>query len=189
MTPIAKRTVALLRHCLRNRDGASAIEFAFLFPILLLLLAGLVDLGQGLTVRRKINQIASTSSEIIAMQSSWTEASVESILDGVSTIVQPYESDELTVLLCVLDIDSDGKATVNWSAAYGTTALSSGQDSPVEVPEDLQIADVQLVVTRVQYKLDTIFSGLFESFTGGGSYEYDQHFFIRPRNGNRITYS
>ncbi len=189
MIPIPKRIVALLRHLSRNRDGASAIEFAFLFPIMLLLLAGLVDLGQGLTVRRKINQIASTSSEIIAMQSSWTEASVGSILDGVSTIVQPYDSDELTILLCVLDIDKKGKATVNWSAAYGTSALSAGQDSPVAVPQELQTADVQLVVTRVQYKLDTVFSSLFESFTGGGTYEYDQHFFIRPRNGNTITYS
>ncbi|MEY9784313.1 TadE/TadG family type IV pilus assembly protein [Sinorhizobium fredii] len=189
MTPIAKRIVALSRHCMRSRDGASAIEFAFLFPIMLLLLAGLVDLGQGLTVQRKINQIASTSSEIIAMQSSWTETSVESILDGVSSIVQPYDTDDLTILLCVIDVDSKGKATVNWSAAHGTTALSAGQDSPVDVPEELRTEDVQLVVTRVQYKLDTIFSSLFESFTDGGAYEYDQHFFIRPRNGNTITYS
>ncbi|OAP39863.1 pilus assembly protein TadG [Sinorhizobium glycinis] len=188
MRSIPKKATTLLRHFGRNREGASAIEFAFVFPLLLLLLAGLVDLGQGLTVRRKINQIATTSSEIIAMQSTWTEASVESILDGVNTIVQPYDSDELSILLCVLDIDSKGKATVNWSAAYGTTALSAGQDSPVEVPEDLRMEDVQLVVTRVQYKLDTVFSNLFESFTGGGTYEYDQHFFIRPRNGNSITY-
>jgi len=181
-------TVILLQRFVRSRSGASGIEFALLLPIMLLLLAGLVDLGQGLTVRRKVAQIASTTSEIIAMQGTWTKASVGTILSGVSSILQPYDVEELTVLLCVVDVANNGKATVNWSAAYGTQPLSAGEMSPVEVPKELQEKNVQMVVTRVQYKLDTIFSGLFKSFTGGGTYEYDQHFYIRPRNGDTITY-
>ncbi|WEX73884.1 pilus assembly protein [Sinorhizobium numidicum] len=183
MTAIA----AQLRRFGRNRDGASAIEFAFLLPLMLLLLAGLVDLGQGLTVRRKISQIASTTSEIIAMQSNWNDASVTTILAGVKSILEPYVSGDLAIVLCVVEIDKKGSATVNWSAAYGTTALAAGQASSVDIPKELREEGVQMVVTRVRYKLDTMFSGLFESFTGGGAYEYDQHFFIRPRNGNTIT--
>lgn len=186
--PLTGPFAALLRRFGRNRDGASGIEFALLLPVMLLLLAGLVDLGQGLTVRRKVAQIASTTSEIVAMQNTWSKASVETILSGVSSILQPYNNDELTVLLCVIDTDKNGKATVNWSAAYGTAPLSAGQDSPVEVPKKLQEEGAQMVVTRVQYKLDTLFSGLFKGFTGGGAYHYDQHFFIRPRNSDSITY-
>jgi Flp pilus assembly protein TadG len=186
--PLTRPFAILLRRFGRSRDGASGIEFALLLPVMLLLLAGLVDLGQGLTVRRKVTQVASTTSEIIAMQGTWTKASVGTILSGVSSILQPYNVEDLTVLLCVVDIGKNGKATVNWSAAYGTAPLSAGQDSPVDVPKNLKEKDVQMVVTRVQYKLDTIFSGLFKSFTGGGAYEYDQHFFIRPRNGATITY-
>jgi Flp pilus assembly protein TadG len=185
---LAERIGATLRHLGKSRDGASAIEFAFLLPLMLLLLAGLVDLGQGLTVRRKINQIASTTSEIIAMQGSWSDQSAASILSGVRSILDPYDSSELKVLLFVVDIDKKGRETVNWSAAHGTEALATGQVSPVEIPDELQEENVQMVVTRVQYKLDTIFSSLFESFTGGGAYEYDQHFFIRPRNGDTISF-
>jgi hypothetical protein len=79
--------------------------------------------------------------------------------------------------------------TVAWSAAYGTTALSAGRASPVDIPKDLQEEDVQMIVTRVQYKLNTILSGLFGSFTGDGVYEYEQYFLTRPRNGDTITYS
>ncbi|WP_245269701.1 Flp pilus assembly protein TadG (plasmid) [Ensifer sp. WSM1721] len=186
---LAERIGATLRHFGKSRDGASAIEFAILLPLMLLLLAGLVDLGQGLTVRRKVNQIASTTSEIIAMQGNWSDASVASILAGVRSILDPYDSSELKVLLCVVDIDKKGKETVAWSAAYGTAKLAAGQVSPVEIPDELQEENVQMVVTRVQYRLDTIFSSLFESFTGGGAYEYDQHFFIRPRNGSTISFS
>jgi Flp pilus assembly protein TadG len=186
-----------IKSCLRSwlprrlwwdRTGASAVEFALLVPVLLLLLAGLADLGHGLAVRRKVNQMASTSGEMISMQTAWGSSDVSSILSGVSSILQPYDLDNLTILLCVVDIDKKGKATVAWSAAYGTTALSAGQDPPKDIPKDLQEEDVQMIVTRVQYRLNTILSGLFESFTGDGAYEYEQYFLTRPRNGDTITY-
>jgi Flp pilus assembly protein TadG len=177
------------RRLWRDRTGASAVEFALLVPVLLLLLAGLADLGHGLAVRRKVNQMASTSGEMISMQTAWVSSDVSSILSGVSSILQPYDLDNLTILLCVVDIDKKGKATVAWSAAYGTTALSAGRASPVDIPRDLQEEDVQMIVTRVQYKLNTILSGLFGSFTGDGVYGYEQYFLTRPRNGDTITYS
>lgn len=182
-------TPCLPRRLGRDRAGASAVEFALLLPVLLVLLAGLADLGHGLAVRRKVNQMASTAGEMISMQTAWVSSDVSSILSGVSSILQPYDLDNLTILLCVVDVDKKGHATVAWSSAYGTTALSAGQDSPVEIPEDLQEEDVQMVVTRVQYKLNTIMSGLLESFTGNGAYEYEQYFLTRPRNGDTITSS
>jgi hypothetical protein len=42
---------------------------------------------------------------------------------------------------------------------------------------------------NVQYKLNTIMSGLFGSFTGNGAYEYEKYFLTRPRNGDTITAS
>jgi Flp pilus assembly protein TadG len=172
-----------------DRDGASAVEFALLLPFLLILLAGLADLGHGLAVRRKVNQMASTAGEMISMQTAWINSDVSSILSGVSSILQPYDLDNLTILLCIVDVDKKGQATVAWSSAYGTTALAAGQASPVDVPKDLQEEDVQMVVTRVQYKLNTLMSGLFGSFTGNGAYAYEQYFLTRPRNGDTITSS
>jgi Flp pilus assembly protein TadG len=179
----------LLRRFCEDRAGASAIEFVLLLPFLFLLLAGTVDLGQGLAVQRKMNQIASTSAEMVSMQSSWTRSDISTVLSGVSSILEPYDLTGLTVLICVVEVDIKNKATVVWSAAYGATALSAGQASPFDIPDELQEKDTQMIVTRVQYKLETVFSALFESFTGVRGYEYDRHFFTRPRNSNTISYS
>ncbi|MBP1860045.1 TadE/TadG family type IV pilus assembly protein [Rhizobium herbae] len=179
----------LLRRFREDRAGASAIEFVLLLPFLFLLLAGTVDLGQGLTVQRKMNQIASTTAEIVSMQSSWTHSDISTILSGVSSILEPYDLTGLTILICVVNIDTNNKATVVWSAAYHTTALPAGQASPIDIPKDLREDDTQMIVTRVQYKLETVFSALFERFTGIHGYEYDRHFLTRPRNGNTISYS
>lgn len=180
----------LLRRFNEDRAGASAIEFVLLLPFLFLLLAGTVDLGQGLAVQRKMNQIASTSAEMVSMQSSWTRSDISTILSGVSSILEPYDLAGLTILICVVEIDANSHTTVVWSAAYGgATALSAGQVSPIDIPEDLREKDTQMIVTRVQYKLETVFSALFERFTGVQGYEYDRHFLTRPRNSNTISYS
>jgi Flp pilus assembly protein TadG len=182
-------SAALLRRFLQDRAGASAIEFVMLVPFLFLLLAGSVDLGQGLTVKRKINQIASTSAEMVSMQSNWTTADLATILSGVTSILEPYDLTGLSVIVCVVEIDEKNSATVVWSAANGTDILFAGQASPVDIPVELREKDTQMIVARVEYKLDTVFAGLFENLTGIRGYSYDQHFFLRPRNSNTITYN
>lgn len=179
----------LLLRLNEDRAGASAIEFVLLLPLLFLLLAGTVDLGQGLSVQRKMNQIASTTAEIVSMQNSWSRSDISTVLSGVSSILEPYDLKGLTIVICVVEIDANNKATVVWSAAYDATALPAGQASPIDIPEDLRDDDTQMIVTRVQYKLETVFSALFENFIGVRGYEYDRHFFARPRNSNTIGYS
>ena len=61
---------------MRDRSGASGVEFALVVPILLFLLAGTVDLGHALTVSRKIDQIASTTGDMISQQGTWTKSDV-----------------------------------------------------------------------------------------------------------------
>ena len=81
----------LLLRLNEDRAGASAIEFVLLLPLLFLLLAGTVDLGQGLSVQRKMNQIASTTAEIVSMQNSWSRSDISTVLSGVSSILEPYD--------------------------------------------------------------------------------------------------
>lgn len=176
------------RRLLGDRTGASAIEFALLLPLLFVLLAGSVDIGQALTVQRKITQISSTASEMISMQNSWTPATAQTILTGASSILEPFDKTGLSILLSVVEPDSSGKATVKWSIAYGTKALNAGQASPTDIPADLVDAGVQMVVTHVQYTFETPFSAFCKSFTGLDAYSFERYFFIRPRNSDTINY-
>lgn len=176
------------RRLARDRSGTSGVEFAIVLPILLLLLVGTVDLGHALTVSRKIDEIASTTGDMISQQGSWTKSDVANLLSGASFILQPYDTTGLTITVAVDDISSSGNATVNWSAALNTSALNYGATTPVDVPSQIKEAGVQVVVTQVQYKLTTPVSALFASFTGTDGYSFDRHFFNRPRAGDTISY-
>ncbi|WEZ85309.1 TadE/TadG family type IV pilus assembly protein (plasmid) [Rhizobium sp. 32-5/1] len=71
-----------LMGCLRDQRGQSGIEFALLLPLMLLLIAATIDLGQALMVRRKIDQMAAITSDIISQEDLWASADVATVLKG-----------------------------------------------------------------------------------------------------------
>ncbi|MEF0941693.1 TadE/TadG family type IV pilus assembly protein [Rhizobium sp. BR 362] len=183
------RTAKLCIRCLiHDRSAASGVEFALVLPILVVLLFGAVDLGHALTVSRKMDEIASTTGDMISQQGTWTKTDVAKLLSGASFILQPYDTTGLTITVSVNDISSAGSATVNWSAALNTSALSSGTASTITIPSEIQETGVQVILTRVQYTLTTPVSAFFASITGTNGYTFDRHFFNRPRVGDTITY-
>ncbi|MFS8147353.1 TadE/TadG family type IV pilus assembly protein [Rhizobium sp. BR 249] len=193
---IMKRSLALLslarpaiRRLARDRAAASGVEFALLLPILIVLLFGTVDLGHALTVSRKIDEIASSTGDMIAQQSTWTSTDVAKVLSGASFILQPYDTTGLKITLTVNDVDNSGKATVKWSAAFNTSSLASGTASAIDIPKKIQETGVQVVLTRVEYTLTTPVSAFFSNFTGQNGYSFDHHFFNRPRVSDTIKYN
>jgi Flp pilus assembly protein TadG len=170
-----------------DRRGVSAIEFALIMPILVVLLAGTVDLGQALIANRKVSQISSTVADMISRSSSWKTADVNVILAGSATIMQPFSTTGLTIQLAVVDVAADLSTKVNWSVGYQTTALAKGAASPLDIPTDVKTAGVQMIVVETKYSLVTPFTSLLSAATGVTSYTYDKFHFTRPRIGDTLT--
>jgi Flp pilus assembly protein TadG len=174
------------RRLLRDRSGVSAIEFVLLFPILVTMMAGTVDIGQALTVSRKMNQIASTLGDMTSQQSTWKTTDIDAIVAGAATIIDPYSKSGVKIELAILDIDSALKAKVNWSRGYNTPALVKGAASPVAIPTNIAQSGVQLIAVRATYSLQTPFSKLLTPVTGVTSYNYEKTYIMRPRTSETI---
>ncbi|MFK0166341.1 TadE/TadG family type IV pilus assembly protein [Rhizobium sp. NPDC090279] len=187
--PRPRIAVTRLRRLMKDRAGVSGVEFALVLPLLLLLLAASVDLGHALTVSRKIDEIASTTGDVISQQGTWTKSNVAGLLSGMSFILQPYDTTALRITVAVEDVPTNGNATVNWSAAFNTSAPGSGSASAIAVPAKIQEAGVQVVLTRVQYTFTTPLSAFLGSFTGISGYSFDRYFFNRPRTADKIAYN
>ncbi|CAN7405450.1 TadE/TadG family type IV pilus assembly protein [Rhizobium sp. LjRoot254] len=172
---------------LRDRSGVSAIEFVLLFPILVTMMAGTVDIGQALTVSRKMNQIASTLGDMTSQQATWKAADIDAIVAGAATIIDPYSKTGVKIELAILDIDATLKAKVNWSRGYNTPALVKGVASPVTIPTNIAQSGVQLIAVRATYSLQTPFTKLLTPVTGVTAYNYEKTYIMRPRTGEAIT--
>ncbi|SCW88907.1 Flp pilus assembly protein TadG [Rhizobium mongolense subsp. loessense] len=178
---LSRKLSSIFREFLRNRNGASAIEFVLVFPIMVVLLAGTVDLGQALLVSRKMNQIAATVGDMVSQKATWKDDDVNAIIAGAATIIEPFDTRDLTIQLAIVDIDSDLVASVDWAEAYNSVALSKGAPSPVVIPPEIASAGVQLIAVNATYRLTTPFSGLLQIITGIDSYHYSKNYIMRPR--------
>ena len=175
------------RRFARDRAGVSAIEFTLIFPVLLALFAGTVDLGQALLVSRKMNQIVATGGDIVSQNGTWTTADATALLKGMATIIQPYDVKDLAIELIVLDVDSKLVATVNWSLNYNGNTFKKGVASPVTLPADMATANVQTILVQARFSFSTPFSSLLTPVTGMSKYTYARHYFMRPRTSNTVA--
>jgi Flp pilus assembly protein TadG len=174
---------------LSDRKGLSGVEFALILPIIITILAASEDLGQALMVDRRMNQIAATASDIVSQQSNWSGTSLDGILTGTATIIQPFSTSKLTILVAVVNVDSSLNATVSWSRGYNTTALTAGAASPVTLSSTILQSGVQMIVSKATYSLTTPFAALLKPVTGLSSYTYTRYGINRPRVSDTITYS
>jgi len=178
---------ALRERFSRDERGVSAIEFVLIFPLLVGMLAGTVDIGQALTVSRKMNQVASTLGDITSQQSSWTATDIDAIIAGSATIIEPFSKTDLKIDLAILDVDSSLAAKVNWARGYNKSALTKSSASPVTIPTNIAQSGVQLIAVKATYTLTTPFSKLLQPVTGVTTYNYQKTYIMRPRNGDAIT--
>lgn len=172
-----------------DERGVSAIEFVLIFPLLVGMLAGTVDIGQALTVSRKMNQVVSTLGDMTSQQSAWTTTDIDAIIAGTATIIEPYAKTGLKIDLVVLDVDASLATKVNWARGYNKTALAKNAASPVTIPTNIAQSNVQLIAVKATYSLTTPFSALLRPITGVTTYNYQKTYIMRPRLGDAITLS
>lgn len=171
----------------KDERGVSAIEFVLIFPLLVTMMAGTVDIGQALTVSRKMNQVVSTLGDMTSQQTAWTTSDIDAIIAGTATIIEPFSKTDLKIDLVVLDVNASLAATVNWGRGYNKTALAKNSASPVTIPTNIAQSGVQLIAVKATYSLTTPFSKLLKPITGVTTYNYQKTYIMRPRNGNAIT--
>ncbi|MDQ0455137.1 TadE/TadG family type IV pilus assembly protein [Rhizobium paknamense] len=163
------------------------MEFALLVPVMLLLLAGTVDLGEALIVNRKIDKLATTLADVIAQESNWPSSDVDNVITGGTAIVTPFETSNLRIMIGVVHFDSNGNPLVSWTRAYRTDPLKSGTPWPYPLTGAIIDKSNELVAVHVEYNLTTSVSDLAKSFYGNGSYSFVRDAIFRPRISTTIT--
>lgn len=174
------------QECVRDRHGQSGIEFALLLPLMAVLVAGTMDLGMGLMIKRKVNQIASSTSDIISQEDAWSSSGVQSVLNGGASALYPFDTTNLKIVVSVLNFDQHRKATVSWSKGFQDGGFVKGSAWTDPIPEQIIETDVQLVATRVEYNARSALTGLLAALTGIETYSFSGSAIARPRVSNRV---
>ncbi|MBS1180801.1 MAG: TadE-like protein [Proteobacteria bacterium] len=188
--PVAAGFCRLARRFVRERGGVSAVEFALILPLMLVIYAGCGEVTTALVLDRKVSRAASTISDLVAQQTSVSAAQMTNIFDATTAILEPYDASVAKVVLVVVNITSSGQ-TVAWSKARNDTAATATKAPPtgLAVPSEIASVGDQVVIGRVTYAYTSPFADIMKSITGGATYDLKHVFYLKPRQGKTVAFT
>ena len=178
----------LFRRFARDERGVGAIEFAILFPVLLMLYLGAFELTVGLNVSKRASRSAGSIADIVSQQSSVSKSVLATMPSVAGAIFAPYITTGLTLKITGIAIDATGNATVAWSWAQdGTRPYISG--TTLTVPANMNQASTFLVRSELAlpYQLLSFGSNFLPS--GTNQITISRQYYYRQRVGTSISCS
>lgn len=157
-----------------DASGVSAVEFAILLPIMLVLFLGGVEISNALTIQRKVTSLTSSLSDLVSQAKTISDDDISNILDAAATIIAPFDENKLKIKVSGIEIDAQGKARVQWSDALNDQPLA--KDSVVALPSGVLDKNSFLVATEVHYDFKPTIGYVLT-----GSFDLNDEFYLRPR--------
>ncbi|GEM_PF-803557 len=176
------------RRHVRDEQGVAAIEFAFILPILLILMLGATELFLMHMASRKMTRVTSTVGDLITQaRGTLTQADIEGYYKAARYIMGQFPTDRLAVSVHTFRWDSrKNEPVLDWQHHLGNFVCRS--DEPELTPE--QRAAMQdgndLVVTTGCYRYQVTFGSFALSST---TVDMSDDISLRPRQQLRVECS
>lgn len=170
----------MLKNLIKDIRGVSAIEFAFVAPVMILFYLGMAELTMGLMAERRSSHAASAIGDLVAQSQALTNADVNDIFEIADDLVRP--SPVATLKSCVVSIQANaqGVPQVMWSAQKRSpTGCPAG--GTVTVPANLIAANEGLVMSEVQY----VYTSTIAHFLPA-PITFSERFYLRPRQSTYV---
>lgn len=152
------RGLPVLRRLLGAEGGMAAVEFSLILPILCVLWIGGVELTQGLSVDRRLNNLVSAVGDLSARSKQLTYSDISTIFDIAPGALYPYCKTEadctakgLQMRITAVDVSAGGSLTIAWSRAQGTSPYDGEDNIDALIPAALRVPSSQVIMAEVNY--------------------------------------
>lgn len=165
-----------------NRDATSAIEFALVLPVLMLLVFGGYQLNEAVSAYRKVTLTARTVADLTTQYTSMASSDVTTVLNASAQVMTPFNTANLTIVLTEYSTDLTGKTTVTWSKSLNGTPLVAG--STVTLPVNIAQLGTSLVLATTSFSFTPAVA-----YKLTGPFVMSSQIYMSPRSTQSITYT
>ena len=179
----ARRTVS--QHLARlygDQGGVSAVEFAMLLPLMLVLYLGTAEISLGIGIDRKLTLTSRTVADLASQVSSISSSDMSNILGASSAVIAPYDPTQLKVTVSEVSIDANNNATISWSCTLGGSAHAAG--SAIALPGALNVANTSLIWGEASYTYKPPIG-----YVVTGTLNLSDQIYMRPRLAKSVSAS
>lgn len=166
----------------RDTCGVAAIEFAIIFPLMLIVYVGLVDVSNLISANRRVTLTANTLGDLVTQSpGEVTSAQIEGFFAAASPIMEPFPADSIALELYAFT-KSSGSISLAWQRKNSESSCDAAP-TPDAKMESLMTEDNDVIVSRTCYTWKPILGVLLgiEQTTARAE------LMLRPRQSARIT--
>jgi Flp pilus assembly pilin Flp len=150
------------RRFVRDARGSAAVEFAYLVPVILLMLIGTVEVSRALMIDRRFGLATSMVADLVGREEAVTAADVNAIYNIVAHAMKPYDASSMQVsLIPVKASPSDASQTKVYAGTANRPAYNGGsvpaKCSPYALTAGIVGKGESVVVVETRFTFTTLF--------------------------------
>jgi Flp pilus assembly protein TadG len=171
----------------RDRRGVSAIEFALIAPVLILMYCGFAETTQAMMAQRRLSNIASQIGDLVAQGTQTGPSKMTDIFNIGNLIMAPYPT--ATLKMCIYSVVSDatGKDTVAWvqtnPAGVGMTGCPAKNAVVTDVSSGVLPASQSIIVARATYDYTSPVKLVMPT-----TMTFKRNYYLRPRRTDAVAW-
>ena len=107
----------------RDETGVAAVEFAAIFPIMVSILLGCIDVGSAFWLNRKVVTATQSLADVLAREESLTDATINQAVTGARMMMQPFASNDVGYDIAGIQFTA-GNPQIIWRRTENMTEAS-----------------------------------------------------------------
>jgi hypothetical protein len=168
---------------LRDRRGNSVIEFAFMFPILILLLFGAIEITNMIMVNRKVVATAQSLADLVAQYEEVTTDDFTQFADAVGWMLHPFPDSDSDYGIAHVAFDSAQVASIDSDDGGWVRDEGLSVDDPTGRTAGMGLGDDAILVIELTYDYRPVVGTMI---LDSSPITFRHFAFARPRNEPRI---
>ena len=132
MRSLWRRLLDRLKQLPYVEEGAAAVEFALILPIMLLVYVGSVEASALISMDRRVQSVAGAVGDLVARSDgSISAASLTDYFRAAGAIMTPYPPTGLRQMVASVEVRANGTTRVAWCRQYVNNVVSACADHAV----------------------------------------------------------
>ncbi len=144
-----------LTRWLGEEEATAAAEAALIFPVLMTLLLGVFDMGNGILTNQKTIRASQITADLITRNSTVSTTDIDEAIEAGELALEPFSSATFGVDIVSIRFDDDAVAQIIWRE---TRNMAPNPDVLTDVAA-LAEANNGVVVVAVRYLFEPVFAG------------------------------
>jgi len=182
-----RKTAFSLKSFWRDRRGVSAIEFALIAPVLVLMYCGFAETTQAMMAQRRLSNITSQIGDLVAQGTQTGPSKMTDIFNIGNLIMAPYPTAPLKMCVYSVISDATGKDTVAWvktnPAGVGMAGCPAANAVVTNIDVAVLPASQSVIVARASYDYTSPIQLVMPT-----TMTFKRSYYLRPRRTDSVAW-